>query len=149
MLQRLHHRCDTARYRADGLAAGACAWCGGARRRRVALLMLFSLLLGLAAYACNYAKWLDHEVLQGGQAPALAAASVQAQAAADKPAALNDAQHQLVHTVDHGQPPLLTSLPPAFGESPSRAAPSAAYPLALSPASGEPPFRPPRQLSRC
>ena len=126
---------------------------GRARRSAAALLMLLSLLMGLGAYACNYSKWLAHEVVQGTQQLVFVkdpARLAQVSASDDgKPLSLNDAQHQLVHTVDHGQPPLLTSLPPAFGESPSRAAPSAAYPLALSPASGEPPFRPPRQLSRC
>lgn len=126
---------------------------GRARRSAAALLMLLSLLMGLGAYACNYSKWLAHEVVQGTQQLVFVkdpARLAQVSASDDgKPLSLNDAQHQLVHTVDHGQPPLLSSLPPALGESPARAAPLPAYCLALIPSSGEPPFRPPRDLSRC
>jgi len=126
---------------------------GRARRSAAALLMLLSLLMGVGAYACNYSKWLAHEVVQGTQQLVFVkdpARLAQVSASDDgKPLSLNDAQHQLVHTVDHGQPPLLSSLPPALGESPARAAPLPAYRLALIPSSGEPPFRPPRDLSRC
>ncbi|HYQ37648.1 MAG TPA: hypothetical protein VER09_01765 [Pseudomonas sp.] len=120
-------------------------------RNRVSLLIIISLVMGFGAYAFNYAKWLAHELDQDHPAFALSgahdcAASVDHDDA--KPAPLSDAQHQLVHTVDHGQPPLLSSLPHAFGESPARAAPLSAYPPALPPAEPETPFRPPRSTFR-
>ena len=120
-------------------------------RTAVSLLMLVSLVMGFGAYAFNYSKWLAHEL--GQSHPTLALSSAHDCAApldndGAKPAPLSDAQHQLVHTVDHGQPPLLSSLPHALGESPARAVPLSAYPLALSPAEIEPPFRPPRTTFR-
>lgn len=120
-------------------------------RTAVSLLMLVSLVMGFGAYAFNYSKWLAHELGQSHPTLTLASAhdrAEQLERADEKPAPLSDAQHQLVHTIDHGQPPLLSTLPHAFGESPARAAPLSAYPLALSPAEVEPPFRPPRTTFR-
>lgn len=120
-------------------------------RKIVSLLMLSIFLLGLGAYGFK-SKWLAHELDHDRQTLGVLAdhdhpPRLDAKGDPD-PGPLSDTEHRLLHSAGHFQPLLISSILDGFGESPARVTPMLPCLLALPPAEIEPPFRPPRTLSR-
>ena len=120
-------------------------------RRIVSLFMLILFLMGLGAYGFN-SKWLAHELDHDRQMLDVLtdhdhAPEFNAEGNAD-PEPPSDSEHQLLHAAGHFQPHLISAILNGFGEAPVRTTPMLSRLLALPPAEIEPPFRPPRAISR-
>ena len=115
-------------------------------------LVFTMILMGMGANGLN-PKSLAHEYDHVPQGSGLSAADHDHWYEADADAGsvggpLEDIEHQLLHFACHSLPLLASSAPDCLGASPASDMPMRSHVLPPPPVELEPPFRPPRKISR-